>query len=146
MEPRDYYIKGDEIGRGAYKIVYKAIDRRKGIEVAWNELDLHKDVEQRKLIQEIEILGTIANEYIIRFYEYWISDLKIIFVTELMTSGSLRSFLHTAGFVSIGAVKNWCRQILAGLDYLHRICNPPIIHRDIKLDNIFFHGATGQVI
>jgi len=61
-----------------------------------------------------------------------------------MTS-SLRSFLQTAGFVSIGAIKKWCKQILAGLEYLHRQCNPPIIHRDIKLDNIFFNGATGQV-
>jgi len=42
-------------------------------------------------------------------------------------------------------MKKWCKQILQGLDYLHRQCNPPIIHRDIKLDNIFFNGPTGQV-
>ena len=33
-------------------------------------------------------------------------------------------------------VKSWCRQILNGLNYLHTR-EPPIIHRDIKCDNIF---------
>lgn len=41
-------------------------------------------------------------------------------------------------------VKRWSRQILKGLLYLHS-CNPPIIHRDIKCDNIFINGAHGEV-
>lgn len=41
-------------------------------------------------------------------------------------------------------VKRWCRQILKGLLYLHSH-NPPIIHRDIKCDNIFINGAHGEV-
>jgi WNK lysine deficient protein kinase len=41
-------------------------------------------------------------------------------------------------------VKRWCRQILKGLLYLHAH-NPPIIHRDIKCDNIFINGAHGEV-
>lgn len=39
---------------------------------------------------------------------------------------------------------NWARQILKGLHYLHSH-NPPIIHRDIKCDNIFVNGNTGEV-
>ncbi|CAI2182193.1 16478_t:CDS:2 [Funneliformis geosporum] len=41
-------------------------------------------------------------------------------------------------------VKRWSRQILKGLIYLHSH-NPPIIHRDIKCDNIFINGAHGEV-
>ena len=41
-------------------------------------------------------------------------------------------------------VKRWSRQILKGLLYLHSH-NPPIIHRDIKCDNIFINGAHGEV-
>ncbi|CAG8489697.1 7673_t:CDS:2, partial [Racocetra fulgida] len=40
--------------------------------------------------------------------------------------------------------KRWSRQILKGLIYLHSH-NPPIIHRDIKCDNIFINGAHGEV-
>jgi WNK lysine deficient protein kinase len=42
------------------------------------------------------------------------------------------------------AVKCWARQILTGLKYLHSQ-DPPIIHRDIKCDNIFINGNHGEV-
>jgi WNK lysine deficient protein kinase len=41
-------------------------------------------------------------------------------------------------------LKNWCRQILKGLMYLHTR-TPPVIHRDLKCDNIFITGTTGSV-
>lgn len=41
-------------------------------------------------------------------------------------------------------LRNWCRQILKGLHFLHTR-NPPIIHRDLKCDNIFITGPTGSV-
>lgn len=40
------------------------------------------------------------------------------------------------------AVKRWCRQILTGLEFLH---GRQIIHRDIKCDNIFINGSTGDI-
>ena len=46
--------------------------------------------------------------------------------------------------VSLKIIKQWCRQILRGLQFLHSR-NPPIIHRDLKCDNIFISGTTGQV-
>lgn len=46
--------------------------------------------------------------------------------------------------VNIRAVKHWCRQILKGLLYLHSH-DPPVIHRDLKCDNIFINGNQGEV-
>lgn len=46
--------------------------------------------------------------------------------------------------MDIRAVKNWARQILNGLAFLHGH-DPPVIHRDLKCDNIFVNGHLGQV-
>lgn len=46
--------------------------------------------------------------------------------------------------MKLKVIKNWCVQILEGLKYIHTR-DPPIIHRDIKCDNIFINGSSGQV-
>jgi WNK lysine deficient protein kinase len=45
--------------------------------------------------------------------------------------------------VKVKIIKSWCKQILLGLNYLHTR-DPPIIHRDIKCDNIFINGTTSE--
>ncbi|XP_023240264.1 serine/threonine-protein kinase WNK1-like, partial [Centruroides sculpturatus] len=46
--------------------------------------------------------------------------------------------------INLKVLKSWCKQILKGLNFLHSRC-PPIIHRDLKCDNIFITGTTGSV-
>lgn len=41
-------------------------------------------------------------------------------------------------------LQRWSRQILRGLHFLHSRV-PPILHRDLKCDNVFITGPTGSV-
>ena len=61
------------------------------------------------------------------------------FTTEIVTSGTLKEYTSRVKNIKLKVIKKWCRQILNGLNYLHSH-NPPIIHRDLKCDNIFING------
>ncbi|GLJ23523.1 hypothetical protein SUGI_0445640 [Cryptomeria japonica] len=151
VDPSGRYGRYNEVlGKGASKTVYRAFDERDGIEVAWNQVKI-KDVLQapedlERLYSEVHLLKTLNHKNIIKFYSSWVDtkSMNINFVTEMFTSGSLRQFRQKHKRVDIRAVKNWSRQILRGLLYLHSH-DPPIIHRDLKCDNIFINGNQGEV-
>lgn len=151
VDPTGRYGRYNEIlGKGSSKTVYKAFDEYGGIEVAWNQVKLYdilrtpEDLE--RLYCEIHLLKTLKHKNIMKFYTSWVDTKKrnINFVTEMFSSGTLRQYRHKHRRVNIRAVKNWCRQILSGLLYLHSR-DPPVIHRDLKCDNIFVNGNQGEV-
>ncbi|XP_022893042.1 probable serine/threonine-protein kinase WNK10 isoform X3 [Olea europaea var. sylvestris] len=151
ISPDKRYIRYNEIlGRGAFKNVFKGFDEIDGIEVAWNQVSID-DVLQlpehlERLYSEVHLLRTLKHENIIRSYASWVDDENktINMITELFTSGSLRQYRKKHKNVDLKAIKNWARQILRGLHYLHAH-SPPIIHRDLKCDNIFVNGNHGEV-
>lgn len=79
------------LGKGAYKTVWKAIDREEGIEVAWNSISTSR-TEFAELSPEVEILKKVRHSNIINFHDTWYRNGEVIFVTELMTSGTLREY------------------------------------------------------
>lgn len=140
----------DILGKGASKIVFRAFDEYEGIEVAWNQVKLNDFLQSpedlERLYSEIHLLKTLNHKNIMTFYSSWvdITNRNINFVTEMFTSGTLRQYRLKHKKVNIRAVKHWCRQILSGLLYLHNH-DPPVIHRDLKCDNIFINGNQGEV-
>ncbi len=52
--------------------------------------------------------------------------------------------MHKIKYPKLKVIKNWSKDILKGLKYLHEQENP-IIHRDIKCDNIFINSYEGGI-
>ncbi|XP_013918508.1 PREDICTED: serine/threonine-protein kinase WNK1 isoform X10 [Thamnophis sirtalis] len=151
VSPDGRFLKFDiEIGRGSFKTVYKGLDTETTVEVAWCELQDRKlsKSERQRFKEEAEMLKGLQHPNIVRFYDSWESTVKgkkcIVLVTELMTSGTLKTYLKRFKVMKIKVLRSWCRQILKGLQFLHTR-TPPIIHRDLKCDNIFITGPTGSV-
>ncbi|XP_049330997.1 serine/threonine-protein kinase WNK1 isoform X5 [Astyanax mexicanus] len=149
--PDGRFLKFDiEIGRGSFKTVYKGLDTETTVEVAWCELQDRKlsRSERQRFKEEAGMLKGLQHPNIVRFYDSWESPSKgrkcIVLVTELMTSGTLKTYLKRFKVMKIKVLRSWCRQILKGLHFLHTR-TPPIIHRDLKCDNIFITGPTGSV-
>ncbi|KAK2974650.1 hypothetical protein RJ640_030258, partial [Escallonia rubra] len=126
------------LGKGAFK------------KVAWNQVkvaDLLRNSEDlERLYSEVHLLKTLKHKNIIKFYNSWVDtrNENINFITEIFTSGTLRQYRKKHKHVDLRAVKKWSRQILEGLSYLHSH-DPPVIHRDLKCDNIFVNGNQGEV-
>ncbi|XP_069373251.1 serine/threonine-protein kinase WNK4 isoform X2 [Paralichthys olivaceus] len=149
--PDGRYLKFNiEIGRGSFKTVYKGLDTETTVEVAWCELQTRKltKAERQRFSEEVEMLKGLQHPNIVRFHDSWKSTVKghkcIILVTELMTSGTLKTYLKRFKEMKLKLLQRWSRQILKGLHFLHTRA-PPIIHRDLKCDNIFITGPIGSV-
>ncbi|KAI4343699.1 hypothetical protein L6164_011017 [Bauhinia variegata] len=151
IDPSGRYGRYKEVlGKGAFKKVYRAFDELEGIEVAWNQVKvadlLRKSEDLERLHSEVHLLKTLKHKNIIKFYNSWVDTKNdsINFITEIFTSGTLRQYRKKHKCVDLRALKKWSRQILEGLYYLHSH-DPPVIHRDLKCDNIFVNGNQGEV-
>ena len=159
------------LGRGAFKTVYKAFDEEEGTEVAWNQVRVAELVraasgprpggpggapppagpcgsseERARLFAEVRVLKQLQHRNIMTFHDSWLDEkaATVNFITELFTSGTLRQYRKRHRHIDVAVLKRWAWQILCGLVYLHGH-TPPIIHRDLKCDNIFINGSEGVV-
>lgn len=130
----------------AWLYSWRAYDTNEGKEVAWNVVKLNRipPNERKRIKTEVKLLRDIEHKNVIKYYNSWVDREKeqIIFITEIMSHGSLKDYLQKNPIIRWNALKRWCRQILRGLEFLHE---KQIIHRDIKCDNIFVNGSTGDV-
>mmetsp|Transcript_30945 Transcript_30945/g.80974 ORF Transcript_30945/g.80974 Transcript_30945/m.80974 type:complete len:977 (+) Transcript_30945:71-3001(+) len=145
-----YVCYHHELGSGAFKTVYKGMDVEEAIEVAWNEMKgVHRmtAADKKRLDAEIDLLQKLRHKNVVQLFAHWTKTYsngqdKRIFITELMTSGTLKQYLRETGTPIHEVLQNWCKQILSGLKYMH---DKGIMHRDLKCDNIFIEGTTGEV-
>lgn len=139
-----------EIGRGSFKNVFKGLDTETTVEVAWCELQTQRlsRAERQHFNEEVEMLKALQHPNIVRFFDSWKSTVNghkcTVLVTELMTSGTLKTYLRRFREMKLKLLQRWSFQILKGLQFLHSR-NPPILHRDLKCDNIFITGPTASV-
>jgi len=133
--------------------VYKAFDEEEGTEVAWNQVRVAELVreassgeERDRLFAEIRVLKQLKHRNIMTFHDSWLDPdaATVNFITELFTSGPLRQYRKRHRHIVDVVLQRWAWQILCGLVYLHGH-TPPIIHRDLKCDNIFINGSEGVV-
>ena len=59
----------DELGRGAYKVVYKGLDNDTGKEIAWNAINLHflPKNDRLRIRQEMDLIKKLKHDNIIHF-------------------------------------------------------------------------------
>lgn len=129
--------------------VHLAMDTEEGVEVVWNEVQYSSLQELKsqedKMCLVFDNLLQLDHQNLVKFHRYWTDTQhpdrpRVIFITEFMSSGSLKQFLkrtkRNAKRLPLEAWRRWCTQILSALSYLHS-CTPPIIHGNLTCDSIF---------
>ncbi|KAJ3528972.1 hypothetical protein NMY22_g9190 [Coprinellus aureogranulatus] len=146
------WIKGALIGQGSFGKVYLGMDANSGLLMAVKQVELPQGTgpnQERKksmlsaLETEIELLKVLQHENIVQYLYSSIEDEHLNIFLEYVPGGSVATLLSNYGAFEETLVRNFVRQILQGLNYLHE---RDIIHRDIKGANILVDNKGGVKI
>ena len=134
--------KSDLLGRGAFGEVYLGLDNQTGALLAVKEISFTREnvADMQELKLEITLLRALDHKHIVRYLGAEVPNddssqgLMLLHIfTEYMPGGSILGLIKRFGALSESVVRNYTRQMVDGLIYLH---SKGIIHRDIKPANI----------
>ena len=131
-----------QLGSGGMGAVYEAIDERFGQPIALKEIIVEvASSHQQSLIfkafeREAKSLAIARHEVVPFVRDYFSEAGSQFLVMELVDGEDLGEGLkQRKSPFPVKDLLNWMEQLLDALDYLHTL-QPPIIHRDIKPQNL----------
>lgn len=143
------WIKGQLIGAGSFGSVYLALNALTGELMAVKQVETSGGsaaAEARKksmldaLEREINLLKDLQHPNIVQYLASSKEDDHLNIFLEYVPGGSVAAMLNSYGPLPEPLIRNFVRQILTGLAYLH---DKDIIHRDIKGANILVDNKGG---
>ncbi|XP_028801235.1 G-type lectin S-receptor-like serine/threonine-protein kinase LECRK1 [Neltuma alba] len=127
-----------ELGKGSFGSVYKgSLDKGRRL-IAVKRLEKLVEEGEREFQAEMRAIGKTHHKNLVRLLGYCAEGSKRLLVFEYMSGGSLEKLI----FGDSTRRPDWDQRrrialdIAKGLLYLHEECGAPIIHCDIKPQNI----------
>lgn len=124
------------ISRGAYGKVFLARKRTTGdlfaIKVL-KKLDMIRKNDIERILAERNILITVRNPFVVRFFYSFTCRDNLYLVMEYLNGGDLYSLLRKVGCLEEDIARTYIAELVLALEYLHSM---GIVHRDLKPDNI----------
>ena len=129
----------NKLGSGSFGTVYSGVlnFEDKQIEIAVKKLEKVMEQGEKEFLTEVRVIGQTHHKNLVKLLGFCDEQSHRLLVYELMTNGSLSSFLF-----SMGEKPCWDHRaqiglaIARGLSYLHDECETQIIHCDIKPQNV----------
>ncbi|SCU86135.1 LADA_0D12530g1_1 [Lachancea dasiensis] len=131
-----HYALKQVIGKGAYGIVYRAMNRQTGKQVAIKVIEYEEEEELNEHMLEIDLLKNLKHENIVKYHGFIQKSHQLFILLAYCSQGSLRDLIKR-GPVEEMECKTYIKQTLCGLQYLHE---QGVIHRDIKAANLLLDG------
>jgi len=139
------YTMKEQLGKGGFGVVYSAVRRSDGLEVAVKEVD--KDVRvvdgNEKLPLEVALMQQLQDvPGVIRFINYFDMQTCFYIVMERFNSKDLFDFISEQGALPEALAKDIFTQLMTTLTSCHQ---RGIAHRDIKDENILIDVNTFKI-
>ncbi|XP_059141127.1 ankyrin-3-like [Physella acuta] len=140
----DHWAKADFIARGQFGTVYHIEDKlAPGLKkYIAKYIVIEKNATDHSLnLMELSILMKIEHARIVKFHGFKReTQNKLVLFFDFMKYGSIKSYIKDKPLQE-KQIRIFTRQIIEGLHYLHTF-QPPIVHRDIKGDNILLENEN----
>ncbi|XP_050234146.1 tyrosine-sulfated glycopeptide receptor 1 [Mercurialis annua] len=139
LKATDNFNQANIVGCGGFGLVYKATFAN-GVKLAVKKLSGDTGLMEREFKAEVEALSTAQHENVVSLQGYCVHEGFRLLIYSYMENGSLDYWLHEkpdgASKLDWPTRLNIARGASYGLAYMHQICEPHIVHRDIKSSNI----------
>jgi serine/threonine protein kinase len=134
-----------QIGQGGMGAVYVATDERFGSTVAIKETLCMDDNYRKAIEREARLLNSLKHPALPRVSDHFLEENGQFLVMEYIPGEDLSCVLeHENKPFPVDQVLGWADQLLDALDFLHNQ-NDPVIHRDIKPQNLKV-TLKGQIV
>lgn len=137
---------GDHLGRGASAEVYEATETATGRKFACKIIDKrkHSKPKQRKHIEdEIAIHSSMDHPHIVKLYRSFENYDEYHIVVELCQFNTVADLLKIRKQFTEREARKYMLQVLDAVEYMHE--EKLVIHRDLKLANLFLDVTNGDV-
>jgi hypothetical protein len=146
MKELDKYEILEEIGRGAFAVVYRARDNQLGRFVALKVLHPQLTVDPRfveRFKREAQTTAGLDHAHIATVYEVGEIRGQLYIALELARGSSLAECIQEQGPLSRDNALKILEQVASALDYAHE---QGFVHRDIKPSNILLDPDKGALL
>ncbi|CAJ0566744.1 unnamed protein product, partial [Mesorhabditis spiculigera] len=136
------YIICEELGRGAYGTVYRAIERATGKTWAAKMVQVRPGVKKENVLHEMDMMNQLHHEKLLHLHEAFDLGNEMCLIEEFVSGGELfDKIMEDDSLMSEPEVRDYMHQILLGLQHMHQ---KNIVHLDLKPENILLKakGST----
>uniref|UniRef100_N1QRD8 non-specific serine/threonine protein kinase n=1 Tax=Aegilops tauschii TaxID=37682 RepID=N1QRD8_AEGTA len=140
LKATNNFDKANVVGCGGYGLVYRAV-LSDGSKLAIKKLNGEMCLMDREFSAEVGALSRAQHENLVPPWGYCVQGNSRFLIYSYMENGSLDDWLHNRDDDAISFLDWPTRLKIAqgaslGLSYIHEVCDPQIVHRDIKSSNI----------